>query len=81
MQTLFDWLAIILFCAIAVTFLQRSVSPSARPDPIYHYIPPAIGCALANGMGNAGFVGFAALLLAATFVYYVVVLKPLHDFK
>lgn len=75
MQTPFDWLTVAIFAGLAVLFLQRS--SLARPvDSIPLYIPPALGCALANWLGNNGYVVPALLICVAVIVYVLRVLKP-----
>lgn len=75
MHTPFDWLTVAIFAGLAVLFLQRS--SLARPvDSIPLYIPPALGCALANWLGNNGYVAPAIILCFAVLGYVVWVLKP-----
>src|SRR3546814_15532695 len=47
-STIYDWVAIGLFAALIVLFLQRSTSDGPEIDTIWHYLPPSIGCALVN---------------------------------
>lgn len=75
METLYDWLALLAFAGLIVLFLQRS-SMDEPPDTIWHYLPPAIGCAVSNYLGNEGMGVFAILMLAAVGVYVYLVLKP-----
>lgn len=75
MQTVYDWASIILFAGIATLFLQRSMAPEPS-DKVWQYAPPALGCAIANQLGNNGYPIFAWLLLAAVVGYVVMVLKP-----
>lgn len=82
MDTAYDWLSLALFAGIIVLFLQRS-SMDNPPDRMIDYLPPAIGCAIANQAGNYGvrndsllmqLVGIALLL--GVIVYVLLVLKP-----
>ena len=75
METIWDWLSILVFAGLIVLFLQRS-SMDEPPDTVWHYAPPALGCALANYLGNQGGDLVAALLLTAVVGYVVWVLKP-----
>lgn len=75
METLYDWLALLAFAGLIVLFLQRS-SMDNPPDTVWHYLPPAIGCALSNYLGNEGMGLLAILTLAAVAVYVHLVLKP-----
>lgn len=82
METVYDWLSLAIFAGIIVLFLQRS-SMENPPDRMIDYLPPALGCAIANQAGNYGienssilmhFVGIA--LLIGVGVYVWLVLKP-----
>lgn len=74
-ETIYDWLAIVTFAGLIVLFLQRS-SMDEPPDTIWHYLPPAIGCALSNYLGNNDMGVAAILMLVAVGVYVALVLKP-----
>jgi hypothetical protein len=75
MQTIFDWLTVLTFAGLAVLYLQRS-SMEEPQDRIWHYLPPAVGCALVNYLGNEGYSVIAALGLVAVLAYIYYVLKP-----
>ena len=75
LETIWDWLSILVFAGLIVLFLQRS-SMEEPPDTMWHYAPPALGCAVANYLGNQGTDLLAALILAAVITYVVLVLKP-----
>lgn len=75
MQTLFDWLTVAAFSALAVLYLERSMRPVAR-DHWWQYVPPALACAGANWLGNHGHEFIAAAVLAVGIGYVLVVLKP-----
>lgn len=75
METVYDWVTLALFAGIIVLFLQRS-SMDNPPDRMIDYLPPAIGCALANYAGNEGYPVIAWLLVAAVIGYVVLILKP-----
>ena len=51
MQTVYDWLTIAIFAGLIVLFLQRSQGPAR--DTIVQYLVPAVGCMVANQLGNA----------------------------
>src|SRR3546814_6512958 len=53
-STIYDWVALGLFAALIVLFLQRSASDGPEIDTIWHYLPPSSGCALVNYSGNEG---------------------------
>lgn len=75
LESIYDWLSLIAFAGLIVLFLQRS-SMENPPDRIIAYLPPAIGCALANYLGNEGYAIMAILLLVAVGAYVFFVLKP-----
>ncbi|MBS0332323.1 MAG: hypothetical protein JSS35_06115, partial [Proteobacteria bacterium] len=76
METVYDWITIALFGALVVLFLHRSVVETEHKDTIYHYLPPAIGCAFANYVGNHGQGPLSALIVVVVLVYVVLVLRP-----
>ena len=75
METVYDWLTVAFFSALVVLFLQRSAMDDP-PDTIWHYMPPAIGCAVANWLGNEGYAFPAIGVLVAAMAYVWYVLKP-----
>lgn len=77
METIFDWVTILLFAGLITLFLQRS-SMEDPPDTIWHYMPPSIGCALANYLGNEGYVVAAIAVLLAVIAYVAKFLRPLR---
>lgn len=81
METVFDWLTVGMFAALVVLFLQRSVSPGPAKDSMLQYIPPAIGCALANYLGNNDQELLAVAIIAAVVVYTFMVLKPFSHLR
>jgi hypothetical protein len=75
-QTIYDLVTIVIFAGLVVLFLQRSTEPETPNDRIYHYLPPSIGCALANYLGNEHMDIPAAAIIVAVVVYVILVLKP-----
>jgi hypothetical protein len=73
METIFDWVTMIVFAGLITLFLQRS-SMDNPPDTIWHYLPPAAGCALANYLGNEGLVIPAVAVLIAVGAYLIRIL-------
>jgi hypothetical protein len=72
-----------VFAALVVLYLQRSASPDPPQDRIYHYAPPALGCAASNYVGNLGVTSgrmdlqlFAGVILGASVVYIFHILRP-----
>jgi len=76
MDTVYDWVTVLIFAGLITLFLQRS-SMDDPPDTIWHYMPPAIGCALANYLGNEGMDVIAIAVIAIVVGYVFVILKPL----
>ena len=76
MSTIYDVITLGLFAGLAILFLQRSVEPENPKDRIYHYAPPAVGCAVANWLGNQHQDVGAILVIAAVVGYSFIVLKP-----
>jgi hypothetical protein len=76
MQTVYDWVTVAIFAGLAVLYLQRSMAPPEVQDRIVSYLPPAVGCAVANYVGNQGQPLLASGLTFAILVYIYFVLKP-----
>lgn len=75
METPFDWLTVLTFVGLAVLFLQRSTEETPR-DKVWQYLPPAVGCAVVNYLGNQGYEMVAIVGLVAVLAYIYYVLKP-----
>jgi len=76
METVYDWMTMAIFGGLVVLFLHRSVADSEPKDHILQYMPPAIGCAIANYLGNEGHGPLSALIVVVVLAYVVIVLKP-----
>ncbi len=76
METVYDWITVAIFGALVVLFLHRSVQPGEPQDTIYHYLPPSVGCAVANWLGNEGQGLVSFLIVLGVLLYVLVVLKP-----
>ena len=83
MQTIYDWVTVAIFAGLIVIFLQRSVGDGEPQDSILSYLPPSIGCAVANYFGNEGLENdnlvyqlLAAAGIVAVLVYTFYVIKP-----
>lgn len=76
MSTVYDWVSIGIFAGLIVLFLQRSDDEGPEVDSIWHYLPPSIGCALANYAGNEGQSLVAVAVWAGTIFYVWQVLRP-----
>ena len=76
METIYDWVTIAAFAGLIVLFLQRTTSDEPERDSIWHYLPPAAGCAIANYFGNHEEHVAAIASFALVVIYTLVVLKP-----
>lgn len=76
METIYDWITVAIFGGLVVLFLHRSVQPGEPQDTILHYLPPSVGCAVANYVGNEGEGLISFLIVAAVLIYVALVLKP-----
>lgn len=74
METVWDWITVIAFSGLVTLLLQRS-SEDEPSDKLWQYLPPAIGCAVANYLGNEGQHWLAGALLFAVIVYIHKILK------
>jgi hypothetical protein len=77
-KTIYDLVTMVIFAGLVVLFLQRSTAPEPR-DHMYQYAPPAIGCAIANYVGNQGQDWVAVAIIAAVVGYILYVLKPFNQ--
>lgn len=81
MKSIFDVVSIALFAGLAILYLQRSASKEADPIALWKYAVAAVGCAVADFLGNND----QALLSVAMFVFVVVfsvlMLKPFTQFS
>jgi hypothetical protein len=75
MNTPYDWLTVAIFAGLTVLFLNRSVMDNP-PDKVISYLPPAIGCAVVNYLGNEGMHLPAIVVLVIVGGYVVRVLNP-----
>lgn len=78
MDTVYDWITLVIFAGLIVLFLQRSTSDrSGQEDvPIFLYLGAGVGCAVANYLGNHGLPWLAIPLIVATLAYIYYILKP-----
>ncbi len=76
MNSIYDWITMLIFGGLVVLFLQRSVGPARPSDRIYHYLPPALGCAFADYLGSNDQRVAAIALIIAVVGYILFVMKP-----
>jgi hypothetical protein len=81
LETVYDWITVAIFGGLVVLFLQRSMAEGEPQDTILHYLPPAIGCAVANYVGNEGYGPLSALIVVGVLAYIWFVLKPFQGLK
>lgn len=81
LETVYDWITVAIFGGLVVLFLHRSMAEGEPQDTILHYLPPAVGCALANYVGNHGMGPLSALIVVAVLIYVALVLKPFGGLK
>jgi hypothetical protein len=78
LKTIHDLVTMIIFAGIAWLFLQRSTADQPR-DHMYQYLPPCVGCAIANFAGNHGQDILAWLIILGVVSYVLYVLKPFNQ--
>jgi hypothetical protein len=78
METVYDWVTVGIFAALVVLFVQRSTADEepAKHDSLLHYLAAALGCAIADYLGNQGYPFLAVPLIAATIFFIVYYLRP-----
>lgn len=78
MDTVFDWVTIVIFAGLVTHFLQQSATRGAHLTPLWQYAVAAAGCALANWLGNEGqaVAAGAVIVLTLGFMAYVYVRRP-----
>jgi hypothetical protein len=75
-KTIYDLIAVGMFAGLAILFLQRSASQTPDPLPIWKYAVPAIGCAVADYLGDHNQMIAAVVLFIAVVAYSVIMLRP-----
>ena len=79
MKTIYDLIAIVLFAGLAILFLQRSASHTPDRIPIWKYGLPAVGCAVADYLGNHDQAVLAIVLFVAVVAFSIMMLRPFHQ--
>jgi predicted MFS family arabinose efflux permease len=77
-QTVYDWVTVAIFAGLVVLFVQRSTSDEqgGAHDSLLLYFGAALGCAVANYVGNRGLHLIAIPLIAATILFILYYLRP-----
>ncbi len=80
MSTVYDYVTMAIFAGLIVLFLQRSVGDKPANDHLWQYLVAAVGCAVANYLGNEGysFPAVVAIVAVLAFIHYI--LKPFPNF-
>lgn len=79
METLYDWWAVVIFGALSLTWLGRSVNKPSFPDPPLPYGICALACATGNWLGNQAQHLPATAVLLGTMILYALVIRPLRQ--
>jgi Flp pilus assembly protein TadB len=69
MQTIYDWITVFLFAGLVTRYLQQSAADTGEDASLLHYLIAAIGCAVANWLGNRGDTLPAVAVIAITMAY------------
>ena len=77
-ETISDWVTVAIFGGMIVLFLHRSTTDEPPKDHIIQYLPPSVGCAVANWFGNHHQEVVGYLIVLAVLAYIAVVLKPFN---
>lgn len=78
MESVYDWVTVAIFAGLVVLFVQRSTGEEEahQHDSLPMYLVAAVGCAIANYVGNKGLHIVAVPLILATLGFIVYFLKP-----
>jgi hypothetical protein len=78
MESVYDWVTVAIFAGLVVLFVQRSMAEEQlrEHDSLLLYLGAALGCAVANYLGNQGWHVLAIPLIAATVVFILYYLRP-----
>lgn len=78
METVYDWITVAIFGGMVVLFLHRSTQEGPPKDTLIQYLPPSVGCAVANYAGNHGQGLLSFMIVVAVIGYIALVLKPFN---
>jgi hypothetical protein len=69
METAYDWVTMFIFAGLVTRFLQQSAGDDNEDASLWHYLLAAVGCALANWLGNEGWHIPAVLTIGLVLAY------------
>lgn len=69
MNSAYDWITLLIFAGLVTRFLQQSAAENRTDASLWHYLIAAVGCGVANTLGNGGEHIAAAVLIVATLAY------------
>jgi hypothetical protein len=82
-ETIYDWVTLIIFAGLIVLFLQRSMGEGEPRDSIWQYLGASVGCMIANQLGNKAldegnvlYHAAAVLAIAGILGYVFYYLRP-----
>jgi len=79
METVYDWITVLIFAGLLTLFLSRSAGETIAGDSIGHYLVSSCGCAVTNWLGNEGRDVMALAVLVATLGYiYHFLFRSVH---
>jgi hypothetical protein len=70
--TLFDYLTVACFLATAAAFFMRT---ALHPRTLLHALLACAALAVANQLGNAGFIVFGSILMATGIGYAIMIIR------
>lgn len=76
MKTIYDLISVALFAGLAILYLQRSASDEPDTVELWKYAVAAVGCAVADYLGNNNKPLAAAIAFVALIVFSLWALKP-----
>ena len=77
MRTVFDFVSIAVFAAVAVMFIQAVVTERVKLKQVWKYGLAGAGCALANHLGDDGLRIEAVFVALLTVAFALLVLLPI----
>ena len=80
MESVYDWVTVAIFAGLVVLFVQRSTAEEQlrEHDSLLLYLGAALGCAVANYLGNQGWHVLAIPLIVATILFILYYLRPFN---